>query len=299
MAEHGNPSVPIPVSKPLRETLRRWPQWSSKLQSEPHLKGSLNSGLSHQTYLVGNDETLFAVRIENHGSRALAMTREQEIFLMGLVDNLAPGIVWADSASLVTAYIEGEPWQPIQNLDVLCQSLHQLHSQNCELPSFDLLRHCDRYWDSVIQSSGKQLPPDSIRLFAQARHALVKILDEHPDQCLCHNDLNPDNILYRNSTFYFLDWEYACYNSPYFELASLAEFFNLSEKQTQLLSNTYWSNSGLKSLKTKSETSHHNSLKLFRFVVRFTEWLWLTLKQPEYVDKCEKRLKNLLNALQD
>lgn len=299
MAEDCNPSMPIPVPDPLRETLRRWPQWSAGLQSEPQLKGSLNSGLSHQTYLVGNDQTLFAVRIENHESRTLAMAREQEIYLMGLVDNLAPGIVWADSASLVTTYIEGAPWQPTQDLDVLCQSLHQLHSQNCDLPGFDLLRHCDYYWNSLIQLAGKPLPADTVNLFAQARHALVKILGEHPDQCLCHNDLNPDNILYRNSTFYFLDWEYACYNSPYFELASLAEFFNLSETQTQRLSNTYWRNSGLKSLKTKSETSHHNSLKLFRFVVRFTEWLWLNLKQPEYVHDCEKHLKNLLNALQD
>ena len=43
--------------------------------------------------------------------------------------------------------------------------------------------------------------------------------------------------------FYFLDWEYAGLNHPYFDIATLCHSLNLSDKNTQLLWNAY-SNDG-------------------------------------------------------
>ena len=52
------------------------------------------------------------------------------------------------------------------------------------------------------------------------------ILDRNECLIFSHNDLNPENILF-NKKYFFIDWEYASANSPYFDLASIISSYNL------------------------------------------------------------------------
>ncbi|WP_439134022.1 phosphotransferase family protein, partial [Pseudomaricurvus sp.] len=180
----------------------------------------------------------------------------------------------------------GSTWLPLENLKSLCQSLHQLHQiqTDSDVANFDLLQHCDHYWRNIHNA----LSPNALShdLFQRCRQHLTDTLKHHSEQCLCHNDLNPDNILRQKNDFVFLDWEYACNNSPYFELATLVEFYALSEDETAQLSSTYW--------KDSNEEQHLSALQAFRIVVRFIEWLWLALKESDLLIPCENRLTLLL-----
>ena len=49
-----------------------------------------------------------------------------------------------------------------------------------------------------------------------------------------HNDLNRQNILF-NKKYFFIDWEYASANSPYFDLASIISSYDLNDKETDYL----------------------------------------------------------------
>jgi thiamine kinase-like enzyme len=272
----------------LQKALSLWPCWSVKLAAEPRLQALLNAGKSHNTYLVSSGSQQFALRLENPQSRDLAMAKTQEVSLMQTAGALAPAIVWTDEHTLVTEFIHGTPWQPPDDLARLCQALRQLHQQNLPLPAFDLQQHCDNYWQK-IQQRERSTASLSAELFAQCRQFLTKTLSSYPEQVLCHNDLNADNILRRGDDFIFLDWEYACYNSPYFELATLVECFHLGDVEAQQLSEFYWSD--------EQQTFHLQALQAFRIVVRFTEWLWLTLKQEGEVAQCERRLEHLLSTI--
>ncbi|HID92509.1 MAG TPA: DUF1679 domain-containing protein [bacterium (Candidatus Stahlbacteria)] len=55
------------------------------------------------------------------------------------------------------------------------------------------------------------------------------ILEKYPNEMvLCHNDLNPKNILFSSYDVKFIDWEFAGMNDLYFDLASVSVEFELS-----------------------------------------------------------------------
>ena len=53
-----------------------------------------------------------------------------------------------------------------------------------------------------------------------------------------HNDLNPENILF-NKKYFFIDWEYASANSPYFDLASIISSYDFNDEEIGYLFDGY------------------------------------------------------------
>ena len=53
-----------------------------------------------------------------------------------------------------------------------------------------------------------------------------------------HNDLNRQNILL-NRKYFFIDWEYASLNSPYFDLASIISSYDLNDEEIGYLFDGY------------------------------------------------------------
>ena len=53
-----------------------------------------------------------------------------------------------------------------------------------------------------------------------------------------HNDLNRENILF-NKKYFFIDWEYASANSPYFDLASIISSYAFNDKEIGYLFDGY------------------------------------------------------------
>jgi thiamine kinase-like enzyme len=53
-----------------------------------------------------------------------------------------------------------------------------------------------------------------------------------------HNDLNRQNILF-NRKYFFIDWEYASLNSPYFDLASIISSYDLNDEEIGYLFDDY------------------------------------------------------------
>jgi len=57
---------------------------------------------------------------------------------------------------------------------------------------------------------------------------------------LCHNDLNPTNLLWDNTEVKLIDFEYAGVNDCYFDLASVSVEFGLDEKMRQIFLEAYF-----------------------------------------------------------
>ena len=60
------------------------------------------------------------------------------------------------------------------------------------------------------------------------------------DPVLCHNDLNPQNILWKHYTPILLDWEYAGSNDRYFDLACVVVEFELNRAESRYFLDTYF-----------------------------------------------------------
>lgn len=258
------------VQEALQQCVDHWPCWNSPLGAKPVLTKAINTGLSHSTFLFEGisrqGELLqFIMRIENPASRELAIPLSEEVRLMELAAGIAPQVIYTNQHALVTERLIGSHRQNGNNLSAIGRTLAQLHQHRSSgLRSIDLKNHCESYWHKLGQ------PAESAPIFSSYQKHLIQTLGRYPQQCLCHNDLNPDNIILQGSTARLIDWEYAGLNSPYFDIASLIEMLQLNEEQTQELSLAYW---GEKLLKER-----RNALRDFQIIVRFVNWLWFSLK---------------------
>nr|WP_237457369.1 phosphotransferase [Pseudomaricurvus sp. HS19] len=241
----------------------------------------LTDGLSHQSYLVGDDERRYVVRIENPDNRQLALAKHRELNLLRVTGALSPQPVWFDEHTLVCTCIDLPHWQPPHHLVRIGQTLSQLHRLTDHEPPLDLTAHLDAYWQQLPHTHrDHELHRRMLQLTKQA-------LQLNPLRCLCHNDLIPANMLVDDSGCVLLDWEYAAVNAPGFDLATLAEHGDLNDDQLKQLLRAYSGGQDTAGLLSQANA--------FRPVVRYLEWLWLLLQpNPSAANAVLTRLQQLL-----
>ena len=76
---------------------------------------------------------------------------------------------------------------------------------------------------------------------------LLSLYRETP--VLCHNDLNPGNVLFDTHRVKLIDWEYAALNDRYFDLASLSIEFRLNAKDEDYFTTRYFGRRGRRNQK--------------------------------------------------
>jgi len=74
----------------------------------------------------------------------------------------------------------------------------------------------------------------------EVKEAFVAIETFSRTLSLCHNDLNPKNILFFNEKLKLIDWEFAGLNDVYFDLACVSVEFKLNKKDEVLMMESYF-----------------------------------------------------------
>ena len=268
--------------------LSTWVDWDTSLSNRPQIICGLEGGLSHRSFLASgytNDgqELYFVLRHYNQASSNLASPAEVELRVIQLAGSLAPRVVFRNNDVLITEYVDLPLWQPPEFISRIGASMRLLHSIACpaDLPQLDLQQHCESYRGRLGDLGEHQ------RLYDSALQHLLAARPKYPEAVLCHNDPNPGNILIDADDFCLIDWEYACVNSPWFDLASVAEYGNLNRQQTALLSHGYCEGVDADRCLRAIET--------FRPMVRLVEWLWLLLQASDQAPKSQRRLQQLLD----
>jgi len=132
----------------------------------------------------------------------------------------------ADQSVMVFAYLEGEHKKRLSYADLarMAGCLFNLHSIN--VPS------------SCKPLSMKTLLPDPLTHEVSEALAMVRKMPEM--YALCHNDLNPYNIIWMGEEVKLIDFEYAAYTDIYFDLATICVEFKLSEAEEAYLLACYF-----------------------------------------------------------
>ena len=77
--------------------------------------------------------------------------------------------------------------------------------------------YIERYYQQALLGS----PESSTKIESSYKMAIANAANFVP-QCVCHNDLNPGNIMTAgNNEIRIVDWEYASIGDPLFDLAGL------------------------------------------------------------------------------
>lgn len=215
--------------------LGAFPDWEGASVAE--LKG----GLTNTTWLVERDGRKGVLKIDEgiRGDPYNSRLTEASIQSIAAEHGLANPVIHASERVLLTEYVEGVVWtldclEDDSNIEQLAVALRKLHSLPLTGRTFDATGAARHYARRIID-------PDADKV----RECLGKVEAGPlpPNLCFCHNDLVVGNIINTPETR-FLDWEYACDNDPFFDLATIAAHHNLTRKQRDILLDAYFDGDG-------------------------------------------------------
>jgi len=212
--------------------LDRWPEWQPQPAVKPTLVKKL-AGFSNANYLVSDGARRYVVRV-NRNATHLGVDRSVEHLILNDIagTSFSPRIVFVGEDALVTAHIDG-----IHPVTVDPGAMGRLFSAIHSTPT-SVTRRLDP--DVHLATYFDNLPAPVDPHLISALHAVRSAPPvETGEPCLCHNDLLMENVLDTGNALVVIDWEYACLGEPAFDIAALAETYNLDETQTTALLSAY------------------------------------------------------------
>ena len=223
------------MSKSPEIVLAGMPEWAGASISE------ISGGLSNRTWLVESGARKAVLKIDEAARGAPFNTRahEAQIQSFAAAQGLAATVLFVSDTVYMTEFVEGDVWslnclEDASNIEQLAIALRRLHALPLTGRTFDALGSAREYASRIVD-------PDA----GKVRECLRKIESGPlpPNLCCCHNDLVVENIINTPETR-FLDWEYACDNDPFFDLATIAAHHQLSETQVDTLLDAYFDGNG-------------------------------------------------------
>ena len=251
------------------DVLAGLPAWDGASVSELH------GGLTNRTWLVTQDGRKAVLKIDEQARSEPYNTRPVEAGIQSIAANhgLANAVLHADARVLLTEYVEGEVWEPEligqdDNIEVLAAAMRRLHTLPLTGRTFDSIVAARRYAANIDNGDG-----------ALVAHC-TKIIETKRlphNLCCCHNDLVAANIIV-TPDLKFLDWEYACDNDPFFDLATVVEHHELDEEFAFRLLNAYFEGGGERWL---GQLRDQQALYLALY------WLWLASRPDAAQDELD------------
>lgn len=193
----------------------------------------LEGGSPSLIYKIKIDNKYYVVRMMDL-EESLTL-RENQIKCMNKAFNLgiAPSCHYSDAQTglIIMDYVQGQPivvsdkW--LKELGGLLRQLHSFNSfPQSHQPLFD-------YMQELIKSFREMFLAPMIVDYLTQLDQVISILSPHLTRASCHNDLNCKNILFKDK-IYFIDWEAAGIEDPFFDLATLCNEFITTELHSTL-----------------------------------------------------------------
>jgi thiamine kinase-like enzyme len=208
----------------------------------------LAGGITNQNFAVEDRGRRYVVRVGDdilvHGVlRANELAASRAAHAAGL----SPGVVHAEPGILVLEFIEGRTFAPEDvrnpaNLERLIDMVQRCHR---DIPQF-LRGPAAMFWVfHVVRDYGHTLREGNSRHLAilpdlLARAARLEAAVGPIDVVFGHNDLLAANVIDDGQRLWLVDWEYAGFNSPLFDLGGLASNSEFSPEQAEQALSLYF-----------------------------------------------------------
>ena len=217
--------------------------WLGRVEPLP-----LAGGITNQNFRVEDCGRRYVVRVGSdipvHGVlRANELAASRAAHLAGL----APGVVHAEPGIVVFDFVEGRTFTPEDvrnqaNLERLIDMVRRCHR---DIPQF-LRGPGAMFWVfHVVRDYGHTLREGSGRYVVQlpdllARAARLEVAVGPIDVVFGHNDLLAANFIDDGRRLWLVDWDYAGFNSPLFDLGGLASNSELPAEQAERALSLYF-----------------------------------------------------------
>jgi len=230
----------------------------------------IGGGLTNRSFIVHSGGGRYVLRLDAEHTTAFGLDRSTELRILrnAAEASLAPEIRYADPATgiLVYDYLPGPVWDRASlddgdNLARVAALLRKVHGLPTSGVSLDALGAALRY-----EAMASRHP--ELSLHAARCVEIIRTTPAPPVTCCCHNDVVASNII-GNTQLRLLDWEYACDNDPYFDLASLIAYHDLGRKHADRLLDSYTGD-------RSPQAQERLELQLRRYDA--IQWLWFAAR---------------------
>ena len=201
----------------------------------------LTGGLTNRTWKVSKDGRHGVLKIDDAARQEPFNPRlaEAEIQRRAAAAGLAPAVITAGETHYFTDFVDGTLWRrpcldKPGNLELIAAALKRVHALPLTGRTFDATIAARRYV-AALDTADERL----VTLATQT----ITSMRLPQNLCCCHNDLVAENLI-TIPELMFLDWEYACDNDPFFDLATIVEHHELSDDQAVRLLDAYFDGNG-------------------------------------------------------
>ena len=254
---------------------------------------TIKSGPVSDIFLCKYKEKKAVIRIDKTWSAQMKFDRSTEVEIISKLQPIkfTPKILHhnVEKKILIWEYIEGkEIFLKSENrknlLEFLGQTIKKLHITEVPKNTKNIfLNSIEFYKTNLLKYPNNKFLDRGFSIFD-------RLSDNSNEFVLCHNDLNKSNIIL-NKNLYFLDWEYAGPNDPYFDLASISMSLELNDDDINYLWKGY---SGNKSILDREK------LQNWSIFSRFLDYMWrLTVADLSKITNKDLKIGDLEKKLAD
>ena len=217
--------------------------WTGPVRPEP-----LAGGLTNTNFVVEDRGRRFVVRIgDDIAVHGVARRNELAASRAAHAAGIAPEVFHAEAGALVLAYVEGRTLTPADitnpaNLPRLVEIIGRCHHEvqaHLRGPGFMFwVFHVVRdYAHTLCDARGRD--DRQVALLLQRAERLERAVG--PIEIVFgHNDLLAGNFIDDGKRLWLVDWEYAGFNSPLFDLGGLASNSAMSDELREALLEVYF-----------------------------------------------------------
>ena len=229
------------MSEKIESLIRSLPLWKENIKIS-----KIDGGLTNQNFMVEENKKKFVVRMgEDIPEHLISRSNELIVSRAASAVGLSPGIAYHDKGILILEYIKSKTFtdedvrKNIKSIIPLIKKIHyeipkKLFGQSLIFWVFHVIRNYVNFL-SKNESSYSKILFDLMK-----KSEILEIKSSPFDIVFGHNDLLPANFLDDGSRLWIIDWEYAGYNSPLFDLGGLSSNNNFSfDEEIYLLENYF------------------------------------------------------------
>ncbi len=232
------------IATAVDEQIRHLPCWQGGIRIE-----SLDGGITNHNFKVSDDDGAeYVVRLGSdipvhHISRVREVAAGQAAFGAGI----SPEIVHVSDGILVMRFVNGRTLTPedvasravLERLLPVLKTCHSVVPEHLRgaAPFFWVFHVVRDYAASLEGTSSTHLArlPELLQASEQLQVASAPF-----DIVFGHNDLLAANLIDEGDRLWLIDWEYAGFNSPLFDLGGIASNNGLTEVDERWLLDAYF-----------------------------------------------------------
>ena len=207
---------------------------------------SVKGGITNKNFLVKDGSQKYFVRIGNDIKEHL-IYRSNEILASEAASkiNICPELLYHKDSIQVFQFIEGKTFDSndiknnLKEITKLIKKVHdelpnQLFGQSIIFWVFHVIKNYKNFLERN-QSAYIKILPDLLN-----KSNKLEIVSSPFEIVFGHNDLLPANFIQDKDRIWLIDWEYAGFNTPLFDLGGLASNNDFSEKEEENLLEHYY-----------------------------------------------------------